>query len=103
MSRVPCRVCFFYLNAGFHGTCRKAVTFVTKQAEMGQGTQKLLAAENIIYIKLSMTKTGASISLWKFFHMHLHLVSSLLVPELPLFQFLCGCVLPAGQVRGSEW
>lgn len=35
---------------------------VTKQAEIGQGTQKLLSPENIIYIKLSVTKTGADAS-----------------------------------------
>lgn len=44
VSRDPCRVCFLYLNVGFHGTYRKAVTSVTKQAENGQGTQKLLSA-----------------------------------------------------------
>lgn len=101
VSRVTCSICFFYLNVSFFMGLVGRQLPVTKQAEIGQGTQKLQSTENIIYIKLPVSKTRADTSWWKFFYMHLHLVSFPPMPELPLFQFLCGRVLPAGQ--GMAW
>lgn len=48
------RVCLFYMDVCFHVTCRKTVISASapKQAEIGQLTEKLLAGENIIHIKM---------------------------------------------------
>lgn len=130
---VACRVCLFYMDVCFLVTCRKAVICASapKQVEIGQWTQKLLAGENIIHIKLSGGKTGANIS-WSWWNLFSYGFTSCVlssrttssiafVPEYPSFSVLSAgqdmahpsaalgcwlaimCVLPAWKIKGSKW